>query len=337
MTDLGDTTSASRMPEQRTMACFSQVKGTHGVQALLSWPAEVSVWGDESYDNPLFTGGLPCAEGHSQCTALSAGSNRPSDALMRNEKVDGTLTPDKHQPATFSAAPLGPGIYGLSLLPEKSSNKQEFGVTVSSEVLKCSPGFIPVYNKTCDGEAAGSVMWKGPTSTQCADCVRPAKLTLNQPTKVCYSTLCLLLTAHTFESWHAIAKPHIHTEVVKMLKLCGVQGLVMEGNGGAAYFQFQLPPGVSSVTLIAQVLASDDPGNSIDFYATRNTLWTKDVPERDDLDASHILPIFKKDADTSAQLVDYEVSNTVVCSFCKSASVLTRYLCPIYLHMRMCS
>lgn len=89
----------------------------------------------------------------------------------------------------------------------------------------------------------------------------------------------------------------------------------MEGNGGAAYFQFRLPPGVASVFLLVRVLASDDPGNSIDFYATRNTPWTKGSPERKDLELSRLLPIFTKDADKSSQTVDYEISLPVVRCF----------------------
>lgn len=89
----------------------------------------------------------------------------------------------------------------------------------------------------------------------------------------------------------------------------------MEGNGGAAYFQFRLPPGVALVFLLVRVLASDDPENSIDFYATRNTPWTKNSPERVDLESSHILPILTKDADSSIQAADYEISSSVVCFF----------------------
>lgn len=81
------------------------------------------------------------------------------------------------------------------------------------------------------------------------------------------------------------------------------------------YFQFRLPPGVASVLLLVRVLASDDPNNSIDFYATRNTPWTRNSPERVDLEASHILPILTKDADSSIQPTGYEVSHLVV-QFC---------------------
>ena len=89
----------------------------------------------------------------------------------------------------------------------------------------------------------------------------------------------------------------------------------MEGNGGTAYFQFSLPPGVASVFLVIRVLASDDPDNSIDFYATRNTPWTKDSPERVDLESSHILPILTKDADSSIKAQGYEISSPVVCFY----------------------
>lgn len=158
------------------------------MHALLTWPDDVSVWATPSYDNLLFTGGLPCSEGHGQCTRPHSTSNRPSDAWLWNEKVDGSLVPVKKQPAAFLIAPLGPGIYGMSLIPDKASaskhTSEPFSVTVSSEVLKCSPGFVPVSARQCDAGAAGVVQWEGATSKECAQCERPVKLTLNQPTKV---------------------------------------------------------------------------------------------------------------------------------------------------------
>jgi hypothetical protein len=98
----------------------------------------------------------------------------------------------------------------------------------------------------------------------------------------------------------------------------------MVGNGGDAYFQFRLPPGVPVVFLLVRVLASDDPNNRIDFYATRNTPWTKESPDRVDLESSHILPMLTKDADRSAQAEGYELSSAVVCFF-----QLTRKICSV--------
>ena len=171
---------------------FTQVKGSNGVQAFLTWPDDVSVWAAASDDSPLFTGGLPCAEGHSHCTPRHSSSKRPSDAWRWNEKVDGSLAPSPQKPAAFSIAPLGPGIYTMLLLPDTTSTDEHasepFHVTVSSEILKCSPGFLPVPAKKCDAGKAGMVQWDGTTvgtSKDCATCKRPVKLSLDQPTKVC--------------------------------------------------------------------------------------------------------------------------------------------------------
>jgi hypothetical protein len=112
-----------------------------------------------------------------------------------------------------------------------------------------------------------------------------------------------------------------------------MQGIVMVGNGGAAYFQFRLPPGVSSVFLLVRVVASDDPNNTVDFYATRNVLWTKSAPERDDLESSYILPILTKDADRSAQAADYMLSFPVVCS---THTRTCSSLCPVLQMVAAC-
>ena len=119
-----------------------------------------------------------------------------------------------------------------------------------------------------------------------------------------YITTCLFTCMHVYQ-------PGTHICTLRLR----VQGIVMEGNGGTAYFQFSLPPGVASVFLVIRVLASDDPDNSIDFYATRNTPWTKDSPERVDLESSHILPILTKDADSSIKAQGYEISSPVVCFY----------------------
>jgi hypothetical protein len=76
----------------------------------------------------------------------------------------------------------------------------------------------------------------------------------------------------------------------------------MVGDGGIAHFQF----------LLVRVLASDDPNAKIDFYATRNTPWTKESPERVDLESSHILPMLTRDTDRSEQAQGFEISSAVV-------------------------
>lgn len=81
------------------------------------------------------------------------------------------------------------------------------------------------------------------------------------------------------------------------------------------YFRFDLPEGKRSLFLMVEILYADEPDVMLDFYATRNFLWTKRTPyDIEHVSAFH-LPAVQKDADTSIHL-PFEVTHVLVRSCC---------------------
>lgn len=67
------------------------------------------------------------------------------------------------------------------------------------------------------------------------------------------------------------------------------------------YFQFYVPEGVRSLLLMVKVLYSDEPDVMLDFYATRNSLWTKHTPFDTAPETLRPLPALHKDTDASSR------------------------------------
>lgn len=62
---------------------------------------------------------------------------------------------------------------------------------------------------------------------------------------------------------------------------------------------------------MVELLYSDEPDVMLDFYATRNFLWTKRTPYEIEQVSAYHLPAVQKDADSSIHL-PFEVTNVLV-------------------------
>jgi hypothetical protein len=306
---------------------------------------------DESYGKQLFTGGLPCAPGFRNCAPSSSDAQRPHDSWLWNELVEGALEPSDGEPAKFAVAPLGAGVYGIGLMPDapKNNEPKDFSTRVAVQIHSCSPGYVPVV--VAPGTTGDDVVeWISAAERRLARCEKPVQLSLDQPTKArCSECTALQLPwlavpscAAVHGNWQAVAHNtpgetcsacSTALSAVTQSRAC-LQGIVMKGNGGAAYFRYKLPPGLAGVYVTVRGLASDDPANTIDFYATRNVLWTKGSA-RDDLKSSTVLPLLTKDFDASA-LLEHDVSNLLVRCSRAPAKHLKSSLPELhnYLHMR---
>lgn len=178
---------SSQLVHRWRALCLLQITGAKGAKALVVWPSEVTAWAGSSYEKQLFTGGLPCEHGFRHCDRSTSDTQRPSDSWLWNEIADGVLEPTDREPAKFSISPLGGGIYGIGLTPQRSDQHEtnEFQARVSAQVHKCSPGYVPVASQARESGEAGVVQWSSAGQDRYSRCEKPVLLTLNQPTKVC--------------------------------------------------------------------------------------------------------------------------------------------------------
>lgn len=77
------------------------------------------------------------------------------------------------------------------------------------------------------------------------------------------------------------------------------------------YFSFEIPEGMRSLFLVVRILYADEADVMLDFYATRNFLWTKKSPYRTEQHTAKHLPAVKKDIETSTRL-PFQVTTVLV-------------------------
>eukprot|EP00892_Ulva_mutabilis_P000586 jgi/Ulvmu1/10528/UM064_0066.1 len=254
-------------PEAVDMAVIvNEVQGSDKLWATLTWPAASSLWSDMEQLQPEMTGGIPCIPGARGCSAAHNISQR-ADNWFFNEAVDGPLQPAGGKPVEFAFATKGEGVYGVGLTAFIASKPSvsdpdvgSFQATVAVDVQRCSPGYVPVAVAP-ETTAPDVVPWRSQGMQWYSQCVLPARVSLNQPTR----------------------------------------GFVVTGTG-LEYFRFYVPQGVRSLFLMVEILYSDESDVMLDFYATRNLLWTKHTPFDTAPEALHILPLLQRDADTSSRM-----------------------------------
>lgn len=98
-----------------------------------------------------------------------------------------------------------------------------------------------------------------------------------------------------------------------------LQGFVLSGST-MEYFRFDLPEGLHSLFVMVKILYSDEPDVMLDFYATRNLLWTKRTPYETEQVAAHHRPAVQKDVDASIHL-PFEVTNILVRRLAKGSDI----------------
>lgn len=179
-----------------------QVQGSDTLWATLTWPAEASLWSEMDPHRPEFTGGIPCLPGASGCAPASSFSQRKK-AWYFNEVVDGPLQPANVKPNEIVLATKGEGIYGVGLTAgpsfqanQPNSQPASFQATVAAYVQRCSPGHVPVAVAP-DARVPDTVRWHSHGKDWYSQCVLPPKLSLNQPTRVCFRCFAPLLCIKT--------------------------------------------------------------------------------------------------------------------------------------------
>ena len=71
---------------------------------------------------------------------------------------------------------------------------------------------------------------------------------------------------------------------------------------------------------MVKILYSDEPDVMLDFYATRNLLWTKRTPYETEQVTAHHRPAVQKDADASIHL-PFEVTHILVRRLAKGSDI----------------